>query len=60
MTRDPTVRHCTDCRWARVQTTAKGSRFWRCLRAEEDPTYRRYPPLPVLRCTGHESANPPA
>jgi hypothetical protein len=45
---------CARCSMGRVQRSARGSRFWRCGRADSDPTYRRYPPLPVLRCPGFE------
>ena len=45
---------CADCRHAHVQTTARGSRFWRCGRAEEDARFVRYPRLPVLACPGYE------
>ena len=52
--RDPAVGLCDDCRHARVQATARGSRFWRCLRADEDLRFARYPRLPVGVCPGHE------
>ena len=45
---------CAACRHAVRQEGARGSVFWRCLRADEDPSYRRYPPLPVRKCPGHE------
>ena len=45
---------CADCRHARVQRSGRGSRFWRCLRAETDPRFARYPPLPVRDCPGYE------
>jgi len=48
---------CAACRHARRQTSARGSVFWRCLRAETDARFPRYPPLPVRACPGHE---PPA
>ena len=51
---DPDVGLCSCCRWARETTTARGSRFWRCTRAEEDPRFVRYPRLPVLECPGYE------
>ena len=51
---DPAVGLCSRCRFGRVQESAAGSRFWRCLRAAEDPAYMRYPPLPVRRCPGFE------
>lgn len=45
---------CARCRMASVQRGARGRRFWRCGRADADPAYRRYPPLPVLRCRGFD------
>jgi hypothetical protein len=45
---------CAACRHARVQRNPRGNTFWRCARADTDPRFRRYPPLPVLRCEGHE------
>jgi hypothetical protein len=45
---------CATCRHARVQETARGSRFWRCLLAETDERFDRYPRLPVLACPGYE------
>ena len=45
---------CARCRYARVQTTERGSRFWRCLRAETDERFVRYPRLPVTECPGFE------
>jgi hypothetical protein len=40
-----------------VQTTARGSRFWRCLRADDDPRFARYPRLPVTACSGFEASS---
>ncbi|HKJ24249.1 MAG TPA: hypothetical protein VKB65_05460 [Myxococcota bacterium] len=48
------VGQCASCRHAFTQDGARGSVFWRCLRADRDPAYPRYPPLPVRRCAGHE------
>lgn len=45
---------CASCLHARIQRNARGSAFWRCARADEGPRFRRYPPLPVLQCAGHE------
>jgi len=45
---------CADCRHARVQQTGRGSTFWRCVRAETDPAFARYPRLPVRVCPGYE------
>jgi len=54
VTDDPAVGLCASCRHARVQTTALGARYWRCLRAETDERFVRYPRLPVLVCPGWE------
>ena len=51
-----TVGLCATCRFARTQETARGSTFWRCLRAETDPRFERYPRLPVEQCPGYERA----
>jgi hypothetical protein len=45
---------CADCRHAAVQRNARGSSFWRCRRAEDDPRFLRYPRLPVRECPGFE------
>lgn len=47
-----TVGLCALCVHARVQDTARGSRFWRCARAETDARFARYPRLPVGACPG--------
>ncbi len=55
---------CAKCRHAAAQGNARASVFWRCLRAESDRSYPRYPPLPVENCRGFELEagvpNPPA
>jgi len=51
---DPDVGLCSCCRHARVTTTARDSRFWRCLRAEDDRRFKRYPRLPIVKCPGYE------
>ena len=58
MTGDP-VGLCACCRHARVQQNARGSTFWRCLRADTDPRFARYPRLPVRECVGFERAPAP-
>jgi glycine cleavage system transcriptional repressor len=47
---------CGSCREARVQESARGARFWRCLLADRDDRFRRYPPLPVRACPGYAPA----
>jgi len=43
---------CAACRNARVVRSARGSSFWLCELSRVDPAFPRYPPLPVVRCTG--------
>jgi hypothetical protein len=47
---------CLTCRWVRVVRNRRGSTFYRCARADTDPTFPRYPPLPVLACRGYEAS----
>ncbi len=49
---------CGRCKHHRVVGNRKGSRFYLCERAKEDPEYARYPSLPVLECRGYEYAGP--
>ena len=45
---------CVACIHARRIESARGSLFYRCGRAKDDPRYPDYPPLPVTRCAGFE------
>ena len=45
---------CGTCTHMRSATNRRGSVFFRCLRAETDPRFVRYPPLPVRSCVGYE------
>ena len=47
---------CLTCRCKRAVTNRRGSVFFRCARADTDPRYVRYPPLPVETCPGYEEA----
>ena len=44
---------CATCRHARPVSSARGSTFWRCALSECDPTFPKYPRLPVLACAGY-------
>lgn len=55
---DPSVGLCSSCRFASVQRSARGSSFWRCRRADAEPAFLRYPPLPVKSCHGFERHSP--
>ena len=52
----PDVGLSAECEHARVQRNARESEFWRCLRAETDTRFERYPRLPVSECAGYERA----
>lgn len=41
---------CRSCRFAKLVTNPRGSEFWLCRAAADNPGMPRYPPLPVLRC----------
>ena len=45
---------CASCVYARRVTSARGSTFILCARSQTDTHYPKYPPLPILRCAGHE------
>ncbi len=49
----PDVGLCATCRWMRTVTNRRGSVFYRCTLADTDPHFVRYPPLPVLTCSGY-------
>ena len=41
---------CARCVAARRVDSARGSTFWRCAEHDRDPSWPKYPPLPVVRC----------
>lgn len=43
---------CRRCTWSRRVETRRGSFFRLCLRHQEDPSFPKYPTLPVRRCRG--------
>jgi hypothetical protein len=47
---------CVSCRFVDVITSSKESTFYRCRLSETDPSFRRYPMLPVLTCRGYQPA----
>jgi hypothetical protein len=56
LTADPGL--CRTCRHLRLLASAR-SVFVRCGKAETDPAFPRYPPLPVARCAGYLPGDPP-
>jgi hypothetical protein len=49
---------CDTCRFVRIITSDRGSRFVMCELSKADPRFRRYPALPVLACDGYTQAGP--
>jgi len=47
---------CATCSQAKRIRNSRGSVFHLCLRADDDPTFSRYPRLPVLLCSGYAAA----
>jgi len=43
---------CARCRWVREIRSAKGSTFSLCTRSKDDPAFPKYPPQPVVACSG--------
>jgi hypothetical protein len=50
---------CFDCQHARRISSARGSTFFQCDRAQHDPSYARYPRLPMIECRGYERVASP-
>lgn len=44
---------CGSCLHSRSLASNKGSIFWLCGLHSTDPSFPKYPRLPVLRCSGH-------
>jgi len=49
---------CDSCVHQREVRNTRGSTFSLCARSREDPSYPRYPRLPVRSCPGHEPRGP--
>jgi hypothetical protein len=45
---------CAECTHARRIESDRGAKFYLCELAAVDPSYRKYPALPVLRCAGYQ------
>jgi hypothetical protein len=48
---------CADCVHAQPVQTSKGSVFLLCGRSKSDPSFPKYPRLPVLACPGYQRAS---
>ena len=49
---------CQSCSWTRVVTSARGSKFLLCRQSQDDSRFTKYPPQPIVRCSGYEQALP--
>lgn len=49
---------CATCSHARHIVSGRGSEFLLCQRSASEPTYPKYPRLPVVECAGFEPAAP--
>ena len=54
---NPRLGLCADCLNARLIESAKGSQFLLCQLSQSDPSFSKYPRLPILACAGY-SPNP--
>ena len=48
----PTAGLCARCQSARRIVSARGAVFYLCERSSTDPSFAKYPRLPVLTCRG--------
>jgi len=51
---DRSIGLCSDCQHCRIVKSER-STFYMCRLSLTNPEYRKYPPLPVLRCPGYEA-----
>jgi len=49
---------CVVCRHHRVTGNRRGSQFYLCELSKTDARFRRYPPLPMMRCAGFQEGEP--
>jgi hypothetical protein len=50
---NPRLGLCGDCLHSRLIESSKGSQFFLCQLSQSDPTFSKYPRLPVIACTGY-------
>jgi hypothetical protein len=50
---NPPLGLCADCLYARLIESAKGSQFLLCQLSQSDPSFPKYPRLPILACAGY-------
>lgn len=45
---------CADCRFSHVIKSDRGAAFFQCAKSFDDPSFSKYPRLPVRVCVGYE------
>lgn len=50
---NPRLGLCADCLNARLIESAKGSQFLLCQLSQSNPSFPKYPRLPILACAGY-------
>jgi hypothetical protein len=55
--RSPLAGLCDSCVHQQLVPNTRGSVFSLCLRSKTDPSYPRYPRVPVKTCSGHVARN---
>ena len=45
---------CDSCRHQKVIRNTRGSAFSLCELSKVDARFRKYPPIPVVRCSGYQ------
>jgi hypothetical protein len=56
---DPRAGLCGHCRHADRIVSSRERVFYLCRRSFTDPTFPKYPPLPVVACVGYEAGTDP-
>ena len=54
---DPAIGLCSRCQHCRIVKSER-STFYMCRLSLTNPEFRKYPPLPVRRCPGHQPLPP--
>jgi hypothetical protein len=49
---------CADCQHAQKVVSDRASHFYLCQRSFSDPSFPKYPALPVRKCAGYEAERP--
>ena len=45
---------CANCRFVRRVESGRGSTFFLCRKSSVDPSFPKYPRLPVIECRGYD------